>query len=176
MATYNSYLGVWLLPIHALTLTLEHTTQAYNTELTETTLTFFNAEANSSLEVASLTVPDFNTGGERIVGFTCDLTFIPPYNDYGAMVADFDAIARGRVTNFGLTLKAQDAQPKGAQMEVVPNVWQPISDWSVKPRWVQLELRPAFELLVHGTMSSAMFAIVDALAHRAEFFGTAVEL
>jgi hypothetical protein len=176
MPVYNSYTGIWILPISALTMTLEHTVNTFSSTLATTELTFVNAEANSSLAIEPIAVPDFNNGGERTVGFVGSITFVAPYNDFGSMEIDFDAITRGRITSMALTLQAQDAQPKGGLMTVEGNVWQPINDWTVKPRFPQVEMRPTLELILNGVMSSAMFAVVDVAAHRASMFSAVSEL
>jgi hypothetical protein len=162
---FDSYLGVWVVPMHALDMTI----QIPGETLTEVSLV--HAEADSTWKLDAITEPDFDTGGVRIVGFVCDITFIPPYNDFDAFWQTFRAIVSGEVLTVNLSLSAPVEQPKGASTYVGDDANYAVKGWSAFFRTNNQTEKSRLEFVLHGTFSTDLFRYFNSLLTRGYFFG-----
>src|SRR5688500_15406414 len=133
MGVYNNYISNWIVPLNRLVVTFD--IPQPDGSIIARTVDFTHASTDSNWSFQGITVPDYNNGGVRTVAHACDIVFAPPYNDFGALRDDFEAVAMGIVKTVSLTLKAPTAQPKGATMLVSDNyIYYPLDDWSISMR------------------------------------------
>lgn len=170
MSAYNSYTGLWVIPMHRLQMSITRrniTTGAAE----EFTVDFTHAIGESTWSFSAITVPDYDTGGVRTVAYDVQVTFSPPYNDFESMIDDLDAISVGILNNVTLILKAQAEQPKGATMTINDDYEHyPIKDWSAFIRTNNSTEIPRLEIVCAGKFPPNVFSYFDVALHRGAFF------